>query len=756
VFYWKRFEIHNIRSASALKTALAVILVFFFSFVFVGAAQTVQVDITPGHATNHFVPNETLGAGIDRIPVAAMDKDLVEPNLSRTLASGWQPVSYRQNTELAVEAWHWNPQGTWSDASGKGYFTGAATPTELIRYSYGYSLPHRGFTRNDGTDNTGFSRLTDGDENTYWKSNPYLTQRFTGESDALHPQWVVIDLAQNQLVDSVRIAWAEPHAVRYAVQYWTGEDPIKSPTKGVWETFPHGMISSSKGGAETIRLSDGPMLVKFVRIWMTESSNTCDSHGAVDLRNNDLRSNDPRNCAGYAIKELYLGTSTADGALHDILRHTPDQEQTTTYCSSVDPWHEPSDLESTKQAQMGFDLFFTSGITRGLPAMVPMALLYDTPDNAAAEIEYLENRKYPISYVEMGEEADGQYMLPEDYGALYVEWAKALHKVDPGLKLGGPSFQGVNKDIEAWPDANGKVSWLGRFVDYLKQHGAMNELAFFSFEHYPYDPCKIPWGSLYDEPDLVSRIMQTWREDGIPGDVPIFITESNLSSSTSETYMDLFSGLWLADYIGSFLNAGGGGVYYFHYLPLLMEHGCNDSPGVFGMFSVDANYQIQQPLSQFFAAQLINLDWVQPGAGKHEVFPAKSDVDDGAGHALITAYAVKRPDGQFGLMLVNRDQETGHRVRISFQDQAAHQSSSFAGPVEVATFGRAQYDWHPAKTRFMAHADAPGAQGVAAYTAGSADPDGPIVHATLSAAADTWYDVPAASIVVIRGKVGSE
>ena len=66
----------------------------------------------------------------------------------------------------------------------------------MLRYSYGYSLPHRGTTRNDGTDNVGFSRLTDGDPNTFWKSNPYLTQRFTGESDTLHPQWVVLDLAQ--------------------------------------------------------------------------------------------------------------------------------------------------------------------------------------------------------------------------------------------------------------------------------------------------------------------------------------------------------------------------------------------------------------------------------------------------------------------------------------------------------------------------------------------------------------------------------
>ena len=165
--------------------------------------------------------------------------------------------------------------GATERCSGKGYFTGSATPTETIRYSYGYALPRRGFTRNDGTDNVGFSRLTDGDLNTFWKSNPYLTQRFTGESDALHPQWVVMDLAQVQQVNSIRIAWAEPYARRYVVQYWTGDDPIKASTRGVWQTFPQGTVTDGKGGTETIRLSGSPVAVRFVRIWMTESSNTC-------------------------------------------------------------------------------------------------------------------------------------------------------------------------------------------------------------------------------------------------------------------------------------------------------------------------------------------------------------------------------------------------------------------------------------------------------------------------------------------------
>ncbi len=707
----------------------------------------IEVDTTPAHATNRFVPNQTLGAGIDRIPVEAIDKDLVQGTMDQVFASGWQPVTYRQNTELAVEAWHWNPKGTWSDPGGRGYFTGSATPVETIRYSYGYSLPRRGFTRNDGTDTAGFSRLTDGDTSTFWKSNPYLAQHFTGEDDSLHPQWIVIDLAQVQQVDSLRIAWAVPYATHYLAQYWTGDDPIRTPTRGVWQTFPTGTIENGKGGSETIRFAAAAMPVRFLRILMTESSNTCGSEAAGDQRN----------CVGYAISEIYLGTSTPDGEFHDIVRHTPDQEQTVTYCSSVDPWHEPSDLGSTKEAQMGFDLFYTSGVTRGLPAMIPVALLYDNPENAAAEIAYLEKRNYPISYVEMGEEADGQFMLPEDYGALYLQWATALHRVDPTLKLGGPSFTGENHDIEVWPNADGKVSWTGRFIDYLKQHGRMSDLAFFSFEHYPYEPCKIPWGSLYDEPALLSHIMQVWREDGVPANVPMFITESNLSSSASETSSDIFSGLWLADYIGSFLNAGGSGVYFFHYLPLQMEHGCNDSPGTFGMFTVDANYQIQQPLAQFFASQLINLEWVQPGDGEHVMFPAQSNVGDGAGHALVTAYAVRRPDGQWSLMIVNRDQQNAHRVRIAFQGQepAGRPASAFAGPVEISTFGKDQYQWHPGTTRFMAHAEHAGEHSVVANTKGVADPDGPVIRQKQNAGRDTSYDLPAASIVVIRGKIGA-
>ena len=117
--------------------------------------------------------------------------------------------------------------------------------------------------------------------------------------------------------------------------------------------------------------------------------------------------------------------------------------------------------------------------------MIPVSMLYGTPEDSANQIAYLKTRGYPISYIEMGEEPDGQFMLPEDYGALYLQWAAALHKVDPDLKLGGPIFEGVNEDILVWPDAQGRSSWLGRFIAYFKTHNRLQDLAFMSFEHYP-------------------------------------------------------------------------------------------------------------------------------------------------------------------------------------------------------------------------------------------------------------------------------
>src|SRR5437588_2311331 len=603
--------------------------------------------------------------------------------VKQILEAGWGVVSYRQNTELFVQAWHWNPKGAWSDPLGKGYFRGDATPAELIRHSYGYSLQHRGFTRNGGTEFDGYSRLDDGDVNTYWKSNPYLTKAFTREDESRHPQWVVIDLGKMQEVNAVRIAWAEPYARSYEVQYWAGKgDAMDEPANGDWKRFVSGLITNAHGGTVTLPLQPSPENTKFVRLWMTESSDSCDTHG----------SSDRRNCVGYAIKEVYVGTVDQHGAFKDLLHHSPDQNQSLTYCSSVDPWHEPSDLYVAPDRmesgdQLGLDLLFTSGITRGLPAIVPVAMLYGTPEDSVAQMTYLKKRGYPVSYVEMGEEPDGQYMLPEDYGALYLQFATAMHRVDSNLKLGGPVFEGVNEDIKVWPDAQGRTSWLGRFLDYLKAHDRLGDLAFMSFEHYPYPPCEIVWADLYREPQLVSHILDVWRGDGLPADVPLMNTESNVTYGNAQQSSDIFAALWLADRVGAFLTAGGAVYYHSPIQPEPLRPGCRGF-GTYGNYVADENLNVKTFTAQYHASRLINLEWVQHRSGVHKLYPAACELKDAGGHTLITAYAVSRPDGMWSLMIVNKDQSNAHQVRVAFDTP-----NKLSGPITVTTFGSEQYMW---------------------------------------------------------------
>jgi hypothetical protein len=257
---------------------------------------------------------------------------------------------------------------------------------------------------------------------------------------------------------------------------------------------------------------------------------------------------------------------------------------------------------------------------------------------------------------------------------------------------------------------------------------------------------------LYEEPQLVSHIMQVWKNDGLPANIPVFITESNLSSSGSEAYFDNFAGLWLADYIGSFLNAGGNGVYFFHYLPLRSYLGCNSSPGNFGMYTVDASYKLLQPLSQFFASGLINKEWMQPGDQVNEVYPTSGTVEDGAGHALITSYAVLRPDKQWAVMLVNRSQDASYKVNVAFGHAGRGDRLGFTGKVESVTFGKEQYQWHPTPVLPMSH-PASLNEPVIHSEEGFAQPDGPAKHEAVTATPATGFTIPAASIVVLRGTI---
>ncbi|HLV89142.1 MAG TPA: discoidin domain-containing protein [Candidatus Sulfotelmatobacter sp.] len=684
-----------------------------------GTAAVVRVDATPGHAINSFDPDSALGSSMDVLSHELIDKIYTPHIVEESLSAGWGPISYRNNSELRMAAWHWTENGTWSDATHKrGYFTGSTELKEPIRYILSYALPHRGFS-------TSGDRPLMGPNLTYWKSNPYLTSKFTGEDDAQHPQWVVVDLRAEKPVSAIRIAWENPYAVNYRVEYWSGKRALDfdNGPQGEWKAFPAGVVTGGQGGSAPMKLADTPVTTEYVRVLMTKSSNTCDEHGSDDVRN----------CVGYAIREIRVGSVDSSGAFVEIQKNMSERPNTYT-SSSIDPWHSAEDGNTTGFYQhTGFDLFFTSGITNELPAMIPVTMLYGTPDDAAAQIEYIEKRGYPISYIELGEEPDGKHAMPEDYGALYVQWAAAIHKVDPKLKLGGPVFEGVNEDIRVWPDAQGRVSWMGRFVDYLKSHGRLADLSFVSFEHYPFEPCDVTWKSLYSEPTLVKHILQVWRDDGVPKDVPLMITEDHLAANLTGPMTTIFAALWLADNVGAFFEGGGALFTHSPIQPQGIQNTCLGWSSWSNFVSDEETFEIRGYTSPYYAAHMINMEWVQHRAGVHVMFPAATDIKDADGNLLVTSYAVRRPDGNWSLMLVNRDENNSHAVRVEFDD--GKNKGSFSGPVTDVTFGSEQYVWIN---------DGPESH---------ADPDHPPVASMVMGGAGTVYALPKASITVLRGKV---
>jgi hypothetical protein len=500
-----------------------------------------------------------------------------------------------------------------------------------------------------------------------------------------------------------------------------------------------GTVTNGKGGTPLLKLMSWSIPVRYLRIWMTESSNTCDTHGAQDKRN----------CVGYAIDELYIGTLAADGQFTDIVKHLPSRQQTITWPSSVDPWHAASDLDYGRGDQIGFDFFFNCGVTRGLPAMIPIAILYAIPQDAANEIAYLYKRKYPISWIEMGEEPDGQRVLPEDYATLYIQFAKAIHKLTPNAPLGGPAFEGTPGDVDSWADANGRVSFLARFVDYLKTHGHLQDFTFFSFEHYPCMGTRLcgEWSSLYHEPAWISHVIQAWKDNGLPPKVRFFMTEGNdLGEGGAGTVK---SALWLADYVGSVLTAGASGTYYFHYIAT--ERGG-------GFLPIDEDNHVRTYPPQYLATQVIAKEWVQPVDAIHKLYKVSSDVKDQDGNTLVTAYAVERPDGQWSIMLVNKDPDHHHSVKIAFADPVAAHVRYLSGAVDRVVFGPAEYQWRPDPVPAGAPPpeDDSDEDGRRRRVSGHADPDGPPSKSTVSAdGADMLYQLPKASIIVLRGKIGT-
>ncbi|MBI3650715.1 MAG: discoidin domain-containing protein [Acidobacteria bacterium] len=728
------------RPSFAFRLFIIVCLLVVLSAAPRGAlpqATTVQTTITvhfdAAHPANTFIPLRALGAGIDGHEHGEIARMLAPPNIKQMLTAGFKPLTYRLRTELGAESWHWNPQGRWSDARHhQGYWISDSKIGKPLAVCYGYRLPRRGNTI-DQANNDGYSRLADGDTRTFWKSHPYLDSHFTGEDNAAHPQWVVIDLGAEKPVNAIRLMWGEPFATRYRIEYGAGEyaEPtgafLAANGNSDWRVFPHGEVTTGKGGTVLLQLGERPIATRYVRVWMSASSGTS-AHRSPDLRDR----------LGYALREVYVGQLDAHGRFEDFVHHAKNNsQQSIITVSSTDPWHRRIDIDRRTE-QPGFDRVFASGLTNGLPMLTPVPLLYDTPENAAAEIRYLKAHGYAVTEIEMGEEPEGQFIAPEDYGALYQQWAKALHQVDATLKLGGPCFATIDANPHAPPQAPVTRTWMKHFLDYLRSRGQVHPLAFFSFEWYPFDDvCQPTAPQLAQAPELLANALAQMREAGVNQEVPMYITEYGYSAFAAQAQVDLAGALMNADIVGQFFTLGGKRAYLFGYEPneVIQEEPC--TWGINALFLRDESGRITYRLATYYGAQLLTGEWAQPLDAPHKIYPATADLKNAQGQALVTAYALQRPDGQVALMIINKNPQQAVAARLEFQDEAHHATMNFQTPVELYQFSAAQYVWH------------------ADQASGYPERSLPPAHQTLAIKQEQAIVLPPYSLSVVRGRLAA-
>jgi hypothetical protein len=716
-----------LRSAGALQIRL-ICFCLLFQPIAVIAQRRATITIDTSRATNRIVPSHALGAAIDGHEKGMNDLQLTPPNIQAMLSAGFKSLTYRLRTELAGDVWHWNPAGAWSDMQSKqGYWTSDAKLGEPISLSYGYSLPRRGNTIDQAT-NAGYSRIDDGDRDTFWKSNPYLDRRFTGEDNALHPQWIVIDFERPVPINAIQILWGHPFAETFRIQYGNFDDvsDIALNAPGAWGDFPSSVFTGDanrapKFSGDTLRLSGNPINARWVRIVMTQSS------GASAEFTNDVRDR-----VGFAVRELSAGVVDAQGNFHDRMRHgTEHKKQTIIYVSSTDPWHRDSDLHQDVE-QVGLDRIYATGLTNDLPMLLPTGLLYDTPENAATEIRYLRERGYKFDATELGEEPDGQYVTPEDFGALYLQFARAIHEVDPQLKLGGPSLQEISIDEDASRANRGNGEWMRRFLDYLKRHGRAADFSFFSFEWYPFDEvCEATAPQLAQAPKLLDDALKEMQRRGVSRNIPWIISEYGYSAFAARAEIDIEGALLNADIIGKFLTLGGDQAFLFGYTPseILREVPCTAGNNM--LFLMDEDGKITHRFATYFGARLLTQEWLKPGDEVHEVYPASSDVRDADGNELISAYAVHRPDGLWSVLLINKDPKRAFPLTLVIK--SAGGAKSFEGAADVYQYSPRQYSL--------------GGSGMRPYPIRADEPEHRVTDAS------SPVSLPPYSLTIIRGKL---
>jgi hypothetical protein len=264
--------------------------------------------------------------------------------------------------------------------------------------------------------------------------------------------------------------------------------------------------------------------------------------------------------------------------------------------------------------------------------------VHSAVDEAAALADVFVANGFPGAYYEVGNENEGSWnpmLTIDEYADAFVRLITAVKTADPSAVALGPVAASYN------------MTWIGGFLDALEARGALGLLDGVSFHHYG------GWisnsnsnGIDLDDPqalgDEIESVRAALAAHGLPS-AKVVVNEFNAAiwdTGATRGQFTIEQGLWLADALGTCLEHADMANLWIHLHPGTDPHSLLDS-------DADPPRQTRNYWPVYLAAQTLASS---DPAAEVPVITLTTNTTT----ADMTAYAVEKPDGTVGVLLINK------------------------------------------------------------------------------------------------------
>ncbi|AIE84026.1 fibronectin type III domain-containing protein [Fimbriimonas ginsengisoli] len=319
---------------------------------------------------------------------------------------------------------------------------------------------------------------------------------------------------------------------------------------------------------------------------------------------------------------------------------------------------------------LGFDAFAANAKAIGADAIVTVNYGTGTPEEAADWVRYSNvTKKYGFKHWEVGNECYGDWETdgqnrphdPVTYANRAADYIRAMKAVDPTIKIGvvaaswDNEYQNYSDESVINPRTGNTVhGWTPIVLTRMKQLGVIPDFVV----HHRYD--QLP----YQESDaFVLKSSKSWADDAArlremlndylgadAANVELTCTENNsVTSNPGKQTTSLVNALFMCDSFGQFLKTEFNMLCWWDLRNGPLQ-GTNMNANLYG-WRMYGDYGVVSPnddrYPSFFAMQMLS-KFAKPG---------DLVVDMSSEYSLVSAYAVKRPDNSYSVMVINKSRD---------------------------------------------------------------------------------------------------